>query len=222
MTTETTTTPETEPTLDTFDCVTNQSARDILETEPEKLGTMNRRAQKFAKLEDWKPTTLERLVSSDIASKHTRTADLLRGGADAGWLVAPHYAIADGFWDRYSLGKLMAGDRQDATREIEWLKDCLAEGQTEGQDVLLGLPYIDWAADSDTVHAGAFYRTHNGQFLVPILDTDGNHILNVNCRRLLSLDKAIRNCTGYRATADKLFWMQGEKAVAVLVCVGEV
>jgi hypothetical protein len=201
MTTDTTTTPE---------------------TEPEKLGTMNRRAQKFAKLEDWKPTTLERLVASDLADKTSHAADKLRGGADAGWLVARHYAIAPDAWDRYSLGKLMAGDRSDASRMIDWLRDCLIEGATEGQDVLIGLPFIDWTSDSDTVHNGAFYTTFNGQFLVPILDVDGNHIINVNCRRFLTLDKAVKHCTGYRATADKLYWMNGSSAVAVLMSVGEV
>ena len=199
MTTETTTTPE---------------------TEPDKLGTMKRRAQKFARLEDWKPTTLERLVSSDIASKHTHSADKLRGGADAGWLVTPHYAIAADSWDRYSLGKLMAGDRADASRLIDWLKECLTEGANEGQDVFPGLPTIDWTADTDTVHAGAFYRTFSGQFLVPCLDLDGQHILNVNARRFLTLDKHVKHCTGYRATADKLYWMDGSSAVAVLMCVG--
>ncbi|MEY4187597.1 MAG: hypothetical protein RIT02_2631 [Planctomycetota bacterium] len=202
--------------------MTTETTTTTPETEPEKLGTMNRRAQKFARLEDWKPTTIERLVASDIASKHTRAADQLRGGADAGWLVAPHYAIAEGSWDRYSLGKLMAGDRLDAGKMIDWLRDCLTEGQTEGQDVLIGLPTIDWTADADTVHNGAFYTTFSGQFLVPILDLDGQHILNVNARRFLTLDKHIRNCTGYRATADKLYWMQGESAVAVLMSVGEV
>jgi len=199
--------------------MTTETTTTTPETEPEKLGTMKRRAQKFAKLEDWKPTTLERLVSSDIASKHTRAADQLRGGADAGWLVAPHYAIAADSWDRYSLGKLMAGDRSDAGRMIDWLKEFLTEGQTEGQDVLIGLPFIDWTADADTVHNGAFYTTFNGQFLVPILDLDGAHILNVNARRFLTLDKHIRNCTGYRATSDKLYWMNGSSAVAVIMSV---
>jgi hypothetical protein len=183
---------------------------------------MKRRAQKFAKLEDWKPTTLERLVSSDLAAKNSLQADKTRAGADAGWLVSPHYAIAEGSWNRYSLGKLMAGDRSDAGRMIEWLRDCLQEGATEGQDVLIGLPTIDWTADADTVHAGAFYTTFSGQFLVPILDLDGQHILHVNARRFLTLDKHVSNCTGYRATADKLYWMQGESAVAVLKSVGEV
>ena len=167
-------------------------------------------------VEDWKPISAERLAT-DADGKNGGLSAKSRWCADNGWFVTRYFGVADGAWDRFSLGKYLSGDRSDAQSMLDYLRDIMKDAAGFPQ-VVPGLPYVRWEFQTADTRNGEQYDNHGGQFVVPLLATDGAQVLTVNARKFYSLSKIVLGWTSLRSDGEKLFWQNSAgEIVAVLM-----